>query len=177
MENKTKIYIFTAVFIAALIITLLILSWPSLTGKTFILATQPVDPFDIFRGQYLSINYDISRISNLSDYGISVSPELVGESIYAILEKDSLGIERAKGYSLAKPTSGDFIKGQIKYAYGGSVFVSYGIEQYFFEKNAQFSTQNITVEVKVSDAGRATISKLYRNGKPLGLDYTQNIQS
>ena len=53
-----------------LLVLLIVLSfifyneWPLLTGKKVVLATQPIDPFDPFRGQYMSINYEISRIKN-----------------------------------------------------------------------------------------------------------------
>ena len=175
MKSKTKVYLFTIIFIVFLALIFLILSWSSLTGKTYVLDTKPVDPLDMFKGQYISINYDISRISNLSAYGINASQELLGNDLYVILEKDSVGIYRAKNYSLNMPASGDFIKGEIKYVYDNSMFVSYGIEQYFLEKNAELSTQNITIEVKVSDSGKATISRLFQNGKSLGVSYIQSI--
>ena len=43
-------------------IFILYLSWPLLTGTVVILKTQPVDPFDLFRGQYMTINYEISSV-------------------------------------------------------------------------------------------------------------------
>ena len=35
-----------------------------ITGKTAILQTIPVDPYDILRGYSVTLNYDISRITN-----------------------------------------------------------------------------------------------------------------
>ena len=59
---------------------MLYLSFPLLMGKTVILKTQPVDPFDFFRGQYLIINYEISGV-NLSE----VFKE--GDTVYVSLKE------------------------------------------------------------------------------------------
>lgn len=51
--------------------TVLILSVPAqavythLTGKTVILQTAPVDPYDFLRGYYQTLGYDISQVNNL----------------------------------------------------------------------------------------------------------------
>lgn len=61
--------------IAILILVLVVVSlfilynqWPLMTGKKIVLATQPVDPFDPFRGQYMTINYEISRLSDIESF-------------------------------------------------------------------------------------------------------------
>ena len=150
-------------------IAILILSWPLLTGKTHILATAPVDPFDILRGQYISIRYEISNIQNITD----LSEDNLGNTIYTLLEKDASGISRYSGYSFSKPENGDFIKGKIKDVHGNSARVEYGIEQFFFERGAEFQTRNLTVEVKVSSSGTARISRLLYNGEPIDVKYRE----
>ena len=54
------------------------------------------------------------------------------------------------------------------------ISVIYGIEQYFFERNAEFPTSNISVEVSVANSGRAKISEILHNGKPVEINYTNN---
>jgi len=141
--------------------------WPLLTGKKIVLATQPVDPFDPFRGQYIQINYEISRINNLEG-----SEE--GDLIYINLEKDESGIWRMTDASFKKPERGDFIRGEISNKNSDRISVIYGIEQYFFERNAEFPTSNISVEVSVANSGRAKISEILHNGKPVEINYTNN---
>jgi uncharacterized membrane-anchored protein len=138
--------------------------WPLLTGKRIVLATQPVDPFDPFMGQYLTINYEISRIPFISGF-------FAEDNIYVILEEDSLGVWRRAGFSREKPTSGVFIHGRVTRADGEQAFVEYGIEQYYFERNAELPTANITVEAKVTSSGRAKIVQLLHNGKPVEIKY------
>ncbi len=169
-KNYLKLAVFILLLIAGFGTAILILSWPLLTGETHILdVPRPVDPFDIFRGQYTTINYEINRIPNtegLTDLNI-------GDYVYVSLEKDFLGISRPAGTSLTKPSEGSFIRGKIKSVSGNSVRVEYGIEQFFFERGASFSMVNITVEVKISNSGQARISKILQNGQPLEIEYRE----
>lgn len=169
MNQYKKLIIVITLLIIGFGLAILILSWPLLTGKTYVLATAPIDPFDLFRGQYIQINYEISRvtISNISESNI-------GDYIYVDLEKDSEGIYRFKQASLEKPEQGDFIRGKIISAYGSTARVEYGIEQYYFERGAEFSTINLTIEIKVSSSGQARIQRLLQDGQPINISYREN---
>ena len=134
-----------------------------MTGTTIILATQPVDPFDIFRGQYISILYEISTIP-------LIEGAKEGNAVYVVLKEYQGNIWRFEKASLEKPSKGIFIKGSIK-SVGSNLRVEYGIEQYFFERHAEFPTINLTVEAKVSKSGQARIVQLLHDGKPLRITY------
>ncbi|MBW3020531.1 GDYXXLXY domain-containing protein [Candidatus Woesearchaeota archaeon] len=161
-------------YLGLIIVLLIILSvlgsfilyneWPLLTGEKVVLATRPVDPFDPFRGQYMTIGYEISMISGVSGFER-------GDSIYVLLEEDNESIWRNSGVSGSKPSQGTFIKGRVTNVYGDSVNVEYGIEQFFFEKNAELPTTNITIEAKVTNSGRAGLSQMLYNGKPIEIKY------
>jgi len=140
--------------------------WPLITGKNVVLATEPVDPFDPFRGQYMTINYEISRI-NLND----IQEVEKGDSVYVLLKEDEQGIWRYKDFSLSKPSKEYFIKGKVERIYGDTARVKYGIEQFFFERGADIPTRNITVEVSVSNSGRAKLIQLLQNGEPIEIEY------
>jgi len=134
--------------------------WPLLTGKTIILATRPVDPFDLLQGQHIIINYEISNIPAIEGAG-------AGDTVYVILKEDAGGIWRYQSASLEPPKEGMFLRGTLV----NNGRVEYGISKYFFEKDAQFPTRNITVEVKVGSSGDARISNLLQNGKPIEVQY------
>ncbi len=138
--------------------------WPLLFGKRIILATQPVDPFDPFRGQYMAINYEISTIDDAYEFAVK-------DDVYIILEADDRGIWRKIGISKTKPRSVDFIKGEIIYINDGSATAEYGIEQYFFERNADLPTENITIEAAVDRSGRSKLVQMLHNGRPITIDY------
>jgi uncharacterized membrane-anchored protein len=139
--------------------------WPYWTGQTIVLATRPVDPFDPFRGQYIIINYEISRITGVAA-GFSE-----GDLVYVRLKEDDSGVSRFDTASRTKPTAGEFIRGTVTSAYGDTVTVTYGIEQFFFEQNAQVPTINLTIEVMVSSGGRAKIKQLLQNGQRVNITY------
>ncbi len=130
-------------------------------GKHIILRTQPVDPFDPLMGQYIAINYDISQVPGNF---------ILGETVYVSLKKEN-NIWVFQSASKEKPRSGDFIRGEALWSNDNSTRVDYGIETYYFERNAQFPTQNLTVEVAVASSGRAKIWQLLSNDKPLDISY------
>lgn len=145
----------------------LYLSWPLLTGTTVILKTQPVDPFDVLRGQYITINYEISMVNLPTE-------AKEGDIIYVSLKEGDDKIWHAEKASLGKPESGIFIKGTARKSWRGMI-VEYGIEQYFFERNAELPRQDLTVEVKISSSGQARISKLLYQGKPVEIKYQKPV--
>ena len=73
--------------------------------------------------------------------------------------------------SSEKPTSGLFIKGIVKRVAGNQASIDYGIEQYFFEKGAQFDTSNLQVRVKIDSSGQARIKELLHDGKSVDMKY------
>ena len=165
-----KQYIGLIVVLAIVLIVILSFilynQWPFMTGKKIVLATQPVDPFDPFRGQYMTINYEISRINDVEGFKES-------DSVFISLKKDEQGIWRKESVSKSKPDKGDFIKGEVTSVYGNTLRVEYGIEQFFFERHAELPTRNITVEAIVANSGRAKLVQLLYNGEPIKIDYEE----
>ncbi len=83
------------------------------TGEKILLRTAPVDPRDIFRGDYVNLGYDISRL-DLEGLGIKESFK-PGERIYVILEKNPDGVFNAKSISRTLPAKKKFIQGRVQY--------------------------------------------------------------
>ena len=170
MGSAKKEYIRLAIALGVLLLILasflLYLSIPYLSQKTVILATQPVDPFDPLRGQYIIIRYEINSIPMLAD-------ATVGEAVYVSLLKDEQGVSRYTSSSLTKPSSGDFIRGSVTHVpSSGNMSVEYGIEQYFFERGASIATRGMNVKAKLADSGRAAIVELLdENLKTLEIIY------
>jgi uncharacterized membrane-anchored protein len=164
MNQYTRLMIALIVLLGIAGTFILYLSLPFLTGKAIVLATRPVDPFDLLRGQYMTINYEISNIP-------AVEGAKESDRIYVLLNPDNQGIWRYKEAALVKPNDGTFIKGIVKSVYGNNMWLEYGIEQFFFERNAKLPTRNITVEAKVDSSGQARIVNLLHNGKPIEIEY------
>mgnify|MGYP001572134655 FL=1 len=163
MKQYTRLILGLAVLLVIAGIFTLYLSWPLLTGTTVILKTQPVDPFDVFRGQYMTINYEISGV------GLPEGAK-EGDSIYVLLKEGEDKIWHAEKTSLSKPDSGIFIRGTARQSRRG-LSLEYGIEQYFFERNAELPWRDLEIKVKIDSSGQARIVELLRNGKPVEIKY------
>ena len=161
-QQYTRLIIILAAIIVIASGVILYLSLPLLTGETVVLKTQPVDPFDMFRGQYLTINYEISRV-NLPENTTE------GKTVYVSLKEGDDKIWHAEKISLSKPENGIFIRGTAKQSWGG-LAVEYGIEQYFFERDAHIPRMD-SVKVKVDNTGQARIVELLMNGTSLNITY------
>ena len=162
MNQYKRLIISLGVLIGIAVGFMLYLSLPLLTSTTVILKTQPVDPFDFFRGQYLTINYEISRVNLSTD-------AKEGDTVYVSLKEGDDKIWHADKVSSSRPDSGVFIRGTAKNSWRG-LSVEYGIGQYFFERDAHIPRMD-SVKVKVDSTGQARIVELLMNGTSLNITY------
>jgi len=139
-------------------------SWPTATGTGVELKLMPVDPFDLVRGQYLTLRYEIGTIPEQYNF-------TEGTTVYALLEKGADGIHHPVSYSEQMP---QISAGQI--AIRGTSHVSwieYGIESYFIERGAVLKEQmtDVTAYVKILPDGRASVVELRKDHKPVEFEY------
>ena len=80
------------------------------TGDRVLLATEPADPRDMFRGDYVTLNYEIGSL-DLTDLGTAeqFKPK---ERVYVVLEKTPDNTYRAASISRRLPADGRFIQGR-----------------------------------------------------------------
>jgi len=165
MKESTRLIVALILIFVIAGSLILFLALPKIIGKTAILATRPIDPFDLLRGQYISINYEISSIP-------SIAGAENGDNIYVLLKEDKGNISRYESASFDVPEKQNFIKGVVKDNNGEQMRVEYGIEQYFFERNAYLPITDLTVEVKIGKSGQARIVQLLHLGKPVKIEYS-----
>ena len=143
-----------------------------LTGKTVIIQTRPVDPYDLLRGYYQTLSYDISSRETLQELpGWKEVTKL--EGFYVILEKpggDKAGapaawVPVAVSGDLPENLSGDRVA--LKGTFHQVGQIEYGLETYYMPEDqriqinreisqAQASqARSFVVEVKVDDRGNA----------------------
>lgn len=88
-------------------------------GTEIILKTIPIDPEDLFRGDYVSLNYEISEIdkgklsTDLKENFPSEADDYSSIKVYTSLEKDADGYFKVKSVSLKKPQSDIYLKGSL----------------------------------------------------------------
>jgi uncharacterized membrane-anchored protein len=105
-------------------------------GREIVVAVEPVDPRDLFRGDYVRLSYGITRISReqVQDSGGHTQDSVRDEPIYVVLKPQD-GRYVLDFASLAKPEIADdrvVLKGRWSgYASQEFFFVRYGVERYF----------------------------------------------
>jgi uncharacterized membrane-anchored protein len=85
------------------------------TGERILLRTMPVDPRDIFRGDYVNLTYEIS---NLDLDALGANPEMKirpNDLVYVALGSEPDGAYKAVSVSAAPPAAGKFIQGRLRY--------------------------------------------------------------
>lgn len=149
--------------ITAIIVQFLALGWMAgsrewilRTGPTVWLRTAPVDPRDPFRGDYLTLGYEISTIPaakfgpglhrQLADLAKrhadhphhARAPEIV---LYTALQVDpATGVAEVATVDLTPPAAGLFIKGRVRPTWDGQgnptnlTRIAYGIDAYFVQQ-------------------------------------------
>jgi uncharacterized membrane-anchored protein len=141
---------------------------PLVTGQTVLVRVQPVDPRDLFRGDYVILSYDFSRVPREGIEGLSEKERgswknLEGRSVYVPLLPDTNGVHmRAGKVTVEKPAAGLFLKGHMK-RYGS---LQFGIEAYYVQEGTglryeqAIRDRQLTAELAVTSSGQAALKGL-----------------
>ncbi|MDQ0998930.1 putative membrane-anchored protein [Phyllobacterium ifriqiyense] len=150
------------------------------SGKDVILLSQPIDPRDFLRGDYVILSYDISNVS--IDKISGTRPDAKGLiNVYVTLVK---GADERWNFASAswqartdlKPDEVQLRGRTPNYAYFASdntYHVDYGIERYYVPEGQglaieeQQRERKIDVVIAVSNEGDAQIRALRSDGKVL----------
>jgi len=140
------------------------------TGNEILLKIIPVDPRDLFRGDYVILSYEISVLNTdaLSYQGSSFK---VGDNVYVLLNVDANKIGSLADIEKKRPDNGLFIKGVVKGAETNRLRVEYGIESYFVSEGKGKKTEKmrwkIHTKVAVDRFGNAAIKSLVVDEKDI----------
>ena len=141
-------------------------------GEEILLKTAPVDPWNLFRGDYVQLRYDISTIDlTRTPYDSNFT---YGENAYAVLSKgEKFWTVTKVGHD--KPSLSDrevCMKGKVTGSYDNSLEVTWGIESYFVPegkgRDIEREIRSVSVKASVDPTCRAIIKELYINDKPVG---------
>lgn len=172
--NKKKLFIGIGIFWIVIFGGFIaVKEYTLITGEEVLLRTRPVDPRDLFRGDYVILSYEISRIDTegLSFQGNDFEE---GDNIYVLLEIDNDKIGSLAGVRKSKPSEGTFIKGTVKSKSNTRLIIEYGIESYFVPegkgKEIERNLRNMYVKVAIDDFGTAVIKSLVLDGEDVDVD-------
>jgi len=139
-------------------------------GKVILLETQPVDPRDLLRGDYITLNYKISNVALNAFTPPQTNPLPPGKTVYVALQQDGAFYTMAKAST--EPISPEIgqvvLRGRTQSWWNASaVHLEYGLERYYVREGTGNPPRGkITVQVAVPASGRAQIKEVLLDGKP-----------
>lgn len=113
------------------------------TGREVLLKTIPVDPRDLFRGEYVNLSYEIGQMPQ----GYSFSDD---QRVYAVLKVDNKNVATVDYLVGEIPKDKFFIKGYYRKYWSSEL--QYGIESYFVKEGTA-----LALEKKLRNGGYAKV--------------------
>ena len=131
---------------------------PHITGTTIRVTTVPVDPRDLFRGDYVILSYEFSNVSLIPGYYNFTS----GQTVFVTMAQDG-DLWKATGISRTRPKEGVFLRGVYR-----RNRIEYGIESYFVQEGTgkpiedamrwnRREETSVIVELAVAPDGKVSI--------------------
>ena len=160
-------------------------AWGLRSGVEVVLKTAPVDPRDLLRGDYVTLNYDVSRVpvstlvggppkESLTDQILSVRLKKQDDGYWGIVESSLGTLDPKPDTVVLKSLPFDYVSyGDLTDTSQATMAVTYGIERYYVpegEGHAIESARNdsrVAIAARVSSNGVAHIRTLLLDGKPV----------
>jgi len=180
-DRRLALLVAAGVFQAAVLAAMVAIhAAPLVLGETILLRVEPLDPRDLFRGDYVILAYGISRVPPQGIEGIPSSRQPQGgsnynypprepeeQTVYVSLEPDADGTHwRGTRFSIQRPATGKYICGVYRREYYGPGRLCYGIETFYvsegsgpkYEQAAR--TRQLTAEIALTSRGQAKLRGL-----------------
>ena len=117
-----------------------------LGGQTVRLRSAPIDPRDVFRGDYVRLSYEASTVNrSLWQGGLSSRKAARGERVYAALEVGGDGLARVVAATDERPSEGLFLRGRVHRHGERQLSVKYGLEAYFMQQGKALELEQVRV--------------------------------
>jgi uncharacterized membrane-anchored protein len=128
-------------------------------GTVYYVHVQPVDPRDLFRGDYVTLSYAFSRVPS------HVIRQNSGTPVYVTLVPAGDGKHSIAGQYLSSPPAGGtpYLKGTVN-EFGQAV---YGIESFYVQEGKgrayedAVRSKRLTAEIAVTSSGQAALRHLH----------------
>jgi uncharacterized membrane-anchored protein len=157
------------------------------TGTVVFLRTAPIDPRDLFRGDYVRLRYEASVIPIAKaspDLAELVKKNTVGTTVYAQLAIGEGGLAEVTALATTPPATGVYLKGRLaqSWRFGmaapDTAAVEYGIEAYYVQQGKGLeiekqqgtrTTMQTPLEMEVAIGGDGTAMIRGYRWSPIGI--------
>jgi uncharacterized membrane-anchored protein len=127
-----------------------------INGEEITLQTLPVDPSDLFRGDYVTLRYEAEEVPKqlVDEKVLTQSQGGWGDLVVYVTLKKKNGIDSPVMVTLEKPKKGVFLKGKLNYIEknmdGNEVaFIQYSMDKYFVEDNTGTKWENASTKGEI----------------------------
>lgn len=133
-------------------------------GEEVTLETKPVDPTDLFRGDYVILSYEAEEVPEklVEQEVLDSQRNWRSDNIVYVLLEEKNGIHTPVKVTLKKPATGLYLKGKLNYIGTNRednevAFIRYSLDRYYVEDNTGSEWENasrqgeIRAKVKVNN--------------------------
>jgi len=133
---------------------------------------RPFDPYDAFRGRFLSLDIEGNR-------EIPCEEEISrGQKVYGLVKTNSDGFSVIEKVVANRPSEGLFIETTANYSYNDKAFLDLPFARYYINENlardaekayrahATFKNSDVYITVSINN-GVCVLNELYISGKPV----------
>ncbi|WP_134683062.1 GDYXXLXY domain-containing protein [Brevibacillus migulae] len=137
----------------------------AMTGKPITLKTAPIDPTDLFYGEYVTLRYEVNEIDR-KHVNDQLTVDDHGKTVYVLLRQSEHPWYDPASVTLERPEPGGneaVIKGVLQYLADDRIHVKYGWERYYVPENtgrAIEQQQSLLADLRVSDTGEAVLERI-----------------
>lgn len=141
-------------------------------GNVYKMKITGLDPFDPFRGRYLTINFKQDRADFIDKYNVT-EEEFYSKKVYLVFGKGADGLDRIEYATVVKPTDRDYVV--PKYAYlEKKVNFTMPFDSYYVNTNDATAMESVLAN-NIQDAyvtirvlnDKAVLEKLYIGDKTI----------
>jgi uncharacterized membrane-anchored protein len=168
---KLKLFVLVLILQTAWILgTTLVQERGLASGTVVLLETQPVDPRDLLRGDYITLNYQISDVPLKAFSPPRTNALPPGAKVYVALEQhgDFYEVTQASTEPILA-SAGQVVLRARSLAWWSetNVHLEYGLERYYVREGTGNPPRGkITVRAAIPASGRAQIKEVLLDGKP-----------
>lgn len=99
------------------------------TGQRYLFRTMPIDPYDAFRGRYITL-----RVEQQSFRPEHAERFVRGMRAYAVLAVDAAGLAVIEDLRLTPPAAGDYLTVRVSYRHRGTVYLQMPFDRYYLQE-------------------------------------------
>jgi len=101
------------------------------SGHEYRFRTAPVDPYDPFRGKYVTLDFDAEECKRPA-----TDTWMRGESVYAVLGTDSAGFAIVTSVHKQEPQEGvDYVTAKVMHVYDDKLMLDYSFNRFYMDEN------------------------------------------